>query len=60
VTVTGTLRVWTAGRLERLDLHGMLAYPEFPMHPSPRLTTGPVHQSSAATAAAPTPGRNTI
>jgi len=62
VHLTGTLRVSTEGELEGLDLHehGMLAYPEFPMHPSPRLTTGPAHQSSTATAAVPTPARNTI
>ena len=36
VNLTGTLRVSTEGELEGLDLHehGMLAYPEFPMHPS--------------------------
>ena len=62
VHLTGNLRVSTEGELEGLDLHehGMLAYPEFPMHPSPRLTTGPAHQSSAATTTVPTPARNTI
>jgi Amt family ammonium transporter len=62
VNLTGTLRVSTEGELEGLDLHehGMLAYPEFPMHPSPRLTPAPAHQMNTTTAAAQTPARNTI
>ena len=62
VNLTGTLRVSTEGELEGLDLHehGMLAYPEFPMHPSPRLTPAPAPQMNTTTAAAQTPARNTI
>jgi Amt family ammonium transporter len=55
VKATGTLRVSRAGELEGLDLHehGMLAYPEFSVHGSPRLTHDiPV---SAATMSAPAP-----
>jgi Amt family ammonium transporter len=40
VKATGTLRVSREGEIEGLDLHehGMLAYPEFAVHGSPRLT----------------------
>jgi ammonium transporter, Amt family len=40
VKATGTLRVSHEGEIEGLDLHehGMLAYPEFVVHGSPRLT----------------------
>jgi Amt family ammonium transporter len=58
VKATGTLRVSRAGELEGLDLHehGMLAYPEFSVHGSPRLTHDmPV--ASASMAAAPLPSR---
>ena len=62
VKLTGTLRVSTEGELEGLDLHehGMLAYPEFPMHPSPRLTTIPGHHMSSTPAPVQTPARNTV
>ena len=61
VKLTGTLRVSTEGELEGLDLHehGMLAYPEFPMHPSPRLTNVP-HQPSVSAHGAVTPVKSPI
>jgi Amt family ammonium transporter len=48
VKATGTLRVSKEGEIEGLDLHehGMLAYPEFAVHASPRLT--PHFQESAS------------
>jgi hypothetical protein len=54
--------VSTEGELEGLDLHehGMLAYPEFTMHASPRLTHVTPTQTSSTTAPVPTPARNTI
>jgi Amt family ammonium transporter len=63
VKLTGTLRVSTAGEIEGLDLHehGMLAYPEFPLHASPRLTPAPAHHMSAAAGTAvPSPAQSTL
>ncbi len=58
VKATGTLRVPAEGELEGLDLHehGMLAYPEFAVYGSPRLT----HDvpPAPAPARAPVPSRS--
>jgi Amt family ammonium transporter len=60
VRATGTLRVSTEGELEGLDLHehGMLAYPEFPVHASPTLSNipGTANQGAPLTA----PARSTV
>jgi Amt family ammonium transporter len=61
VKMTGTLRVSTEGELEGLDLHehGMLAYPEFPVHASPRLTPVAVQHLSTTNAPVQAPARST-
>ena len=38
----------------------MLAYPEFPMHPSPKLTHLPTQAMMATPAPVQTPARNTV
>jgi len=59
VKATGTLRVSPAGEIEGLDLHehGMLAYPEFSVHGSPRLTHDLAASGAAMTAITPVPSR---
>ena len=59
VKATGTLRVSRAGEIEGLDLHehGMLAYPEFSVHGSPRLTHDIPASAASMTATAPMPSR---
>jgi len=59
VKATGTLRVSRAGEIEGLDLHehGMLAYPEFSVHGSPRLTHDIPASGAAVAAIAPVPSR---
>ena len=59
VKATGTLRVSRAGELEGLDLHehGMLAYPEFSVHGSPRLTHDMPAASASMSAGAQVPSR---
>ena len=59
VKATGTLRVSPAGEIEGLDLHehGMLAYPEFSVHGSPRLTHDLPASGAAMTAITPVPSR---
>jgi Amt family ammonium transporter len=61
VKATGTLRVSREGEIEGLDLHehGMLAYPEFPVHDSPRLTHDVPPVGSAA-ARAPVPAQQHV
>jgi Amt family ammonium transporter len=55
VKATGTLRVSREGEIEGLDIHehGMLAYPEFPVYGSPRLTHVISPASAASTVSAP-------
>jgi Amt family ammonium transporter len=59
VKATGTLRVSREGELEGLDIHehGMLAYPEFAVYNSPRLTHE-VTESSHVPTRVPAPAQN--
>jgi hypothetical protein len=62
VKLTGTLRVSAAGELDGLDLHehGMLAYPESPVHPSPRLMHITPKHASETSAPVQTPVQSRI
>ena len=61
VKATGTLRVSKAGEIEGLDSHehGMLAYPEFPVHGSPTLSHIPAPSQAMGSVSMPatSPGR---